>query len=173
MIDRLTFFFFYSLGLACTLPALFPSLRLFWFAPLIVLSFYQRPRVACLWLACVCGFVIDLFSSYTRFGLHALNYCLTATLLYPAKSHFFEDSPTTLPGLTWLFVITSTVFQALLLKALGQPFNFSWEWIKLDLIWMPFYDALYAGIAFALPLLFLPSKVLRKPQSLFSSHRGL
>ncbi len=154
--NHISIFFIYTLLYLLFLPPLFPSLRLLFFAPFLVFTFYHRGKITCLWLALLCGLIIDLFASQTRLGMHALNYCLTTLLLYSQKCHFFEDSPSTLSILTFFFAIFSTLIQVCLLYAFGHSLILSWEWIKNDLFWLPLYDALYAGIAFTLPSLFFP-----------------
>lgn len=171
MYDRTTFCFAYTIVLLLLAPIFFPHWHLFWFAPALVLAFYHRSKRGCLWLALMTGCLIDLLSANTRFGLQAINYCLAAWLLYPTKFHFFEENPTTLPTLTWLFSLLSTLLQAVLLAVFGSSLVLTWNWVKLDLIIMPLYDALYAGLAFTLPLLFFPPKTQKRSSTLFTSSR--
>lgn len=148
---RLTPLFAYTCSLALILPILFPSARLFYFAPFLILSFYQLPLPKCLWWALICGFIVDLLSSQTRLGIYSINYCVTAALLYRYKYFFFEDRPSTIPVMTACFAFVSALIQLGLFYITGKVFSFSWEWVKSDLLWMPLQDAFYALIAFTLP----------------------
>jgi rod shape-determining protein MreD len=144
-------FFLYTLFLSLTIPLFFPSLRLLFFAPFLVFCFYHHSKKTCLWLAFLCGLFVDLLSSYMRLGIYALNYCLTVQLLYSQKRHFFQDSRSTLPILTYLFALLSTCLHASLLYSFGKEVGLSWEWIKTDLLGMPIRDAIYTTIAFTFP----------------------
>lgn len=152
---HLSILFLYTLSLTIILPSLLPDLPLLFFAPFLVSAFYQQNKMRCLWLALVCGLIIDLLSSQMRFGFYALNYILTVELLYGYKYHFFEDHLTTLPLLTCIFTVLLTAIHLLLLYLFGYGIIPTWTWVKNDLILMPLYDGLYAFIAFSLPTLFL------------------
>ena len=152
--SRLFIFFTYTLFLAFLLPIFFPQLYLIYFAPFLVASFYRQKKIKCLWLAFLCGFLIDLFSTQTRLGFYALTYFLTAEILYNQQRNFFEDRFSTLPIMTFLFAIISTVIQIPLLYAFDIGLDLSMEWFKNDLILNPLYDAIYAALAFTLPSIF-------------------
>lgn len=132
-------------------PLFFPKLRLMFFAPYIVIVCYHCSFGKALWNAFICGMVLDLFSSFPLFGLSALNYCLTTSILYFQTRHFFEDKPFTLSIMTWFFVIVSSILQTFLLIFLGFNSLFSWQWIMTDLMIMPLCDAAYAYLGFSLP----------------------
>ncbi|WP_068468408.1 rod shape-determining protein MreD [Candidatus Protochlamydia phocaeensis] len=163
---RLLILFIYTFLLAFVLFPLFPSLRLTFFAPFLIISFYRQHKINCLWLAILCGFVLDLFSTQTRIGFYALTYCLTVELLYSSKRHFFEDSLSTIPLMTFFFAILATLLQTVLLYIFGQGLILSWQWAKNDLFWMPLQDALFAGLAFSFPSLLLPSYRPRRKANL-------
>lgn len=150
---QIMFPFFYTFTLMVCLPPLLPDLRVLFFAPFLVYSFYHQTKEGSLWLALLCGLIIDLLSAHTRLGFYALNYCLTTNLLYRQKKHFFADNLSTLPIMAFIFSALSTLIQAILLYAFGQGMILSLDWIAIDLIWLPMLDALYAGIAFTLPSL--------------------
>lgn len=118
--------------------------------------------MGCLWLALACGLIIDLLAAQTRLGLYSLNYCAVTWILFNQKKHFFEDSFSTFPIMTFLFSVISTLFHALLLYISSHSIEFSWGWIKSDLIFMPLTDALYAALAFTIPYHLLPKKYFRK-----------
>lgn len=148
---RLDFAFAFCLALSLATPALFAQLRLTFFAPFLVIVCYQKPLPACLWFAFVCGIILDLFSSYTRFGMHALDFCLTLLILYPQRRNFFADSLTTLPVMTFLFASLSSLIMAILLYAIEMKNIFSLLWIVADVILLSIADAAYAFFCFILP----------------------
>lgn len=159
---RISGFFFYSIILALTLPIFLPQLALMFFAPFIVITYYYKDKISCLWLSLVCGLIIDLLSDNNRLGVYALNYCLTTFILYRQKYHFFEDNLTTFPIMTFLFSCFSSLLQALLLYLFGKGIIFSWDWFKLDIILFPFIDSLFAALCFTLPFFLLPKPLKRK-----------
>lgn len=165
--NRILIFFIYALGLSLCVPALFPSLRLTFFAPFLVFIFYQKDKTTGMWWAFLCGLIIDLLSTHMRLGTYAFTYCLVTWILYPHKQHFFEDNLTTLPLMTALFSILSILIQICLLYTMNQKILFSWNWMKEELFWTPVQDGLYAGIAFSFPSLFFP-KITKRPTSLFA-----
>lgn len=136
-------------------PVFFPSLRLTFFAPFLVISYYQKPRTTALWLSFFCGLFLDLLSPYPRLGILALNYCLTTFILYSQKFNFFEDKLSTLPFMTFLFAFISTLIQAVLYSIFVSSIDISFSWIVADLGLFPLYDAIFAFACFNLPGLFL------------------
>lgn len=159
---RLLLWFFYALFLSVTLPLLLPDLRLFYFAPFLVISYYSGTLLHSLWWSIITGGIVDLFSAGTRFGSCALIYCLTTLFLHRYKYYFFEDRPTTLPIMTYLFVLISTILQALLYQIFEDKTIVSLEWLKRDIGLMPLKDALFAWTCFTLPR----SIILRQRRSL-------
>jgi rod shape-determining protein MreD len=133
------------------LPALFPSWRLIFFAPFLVILYYQKSYLSCLWISLSCGLLLDLLSAHERIGLHAVDYCLTTFILYKQRRHFFADSLTTLPIMTYLFSAISTLLQLGLIYIFQYKVQLSWEWVFTDLIYMPAMDALYAFVCFIFP----------------------
>jgi rod shape-determining protein MreD len=132
----------------------FPNLRLIAFAPFLAIVFTRKTFISSLWIACLCGLIIDLLSSQLRLGLHALNYSLTAVLVYHQKRNFFEDKPTAFSLYTILVSCASTLLQLFLLYTFDKSLNFTWELALTDLIVMPVIDGAYAFLWFALPMKF-------------------
>ncbi len=157
---RLTVFFFYTFALTLTLPVLLPQLHLIYFAPFLVASFYRSSKINALWLAVLCGTIIDLLSAHTTLGFYALAYTLTVLIFYSQQRNYFEDRLSTLPIMTFLFAVTTTVIQATLLFVFDNGITFTWEWITNDLLLNPLYDALYALLAFT-----LPTRIFLRPQN--------
>ena len=146
-------FFFITFSLTVFAPIIFPGLHLLYFAPFICSVYYSKSYSSALWVSLFCGLVLDLLSAPLRFGLHALNFTLTSAFLYSWKQHFFEDQPTTLPILTFLFSVVSTLIQIVLLYTFESRVALSLQWVITDLVAMPGTDALYAFICFSLPKL--------------------
>jgi rod shape-determining protein MreD len=153
-----TFLYFYSLSLLFILSSFFPNSGLFYFAPMMILSFYKHSLPACLWWGLVCGLTIDLFASETKLGFYALNYCLATLILYRYKYQFFEDSLSTLPIMTFIFGFCTTLISTILYSAVITPIPLSLKWLYHDLLWLPINDAIYAAMAFTLPLQWIKQK---------------
>lgn len=150
---RLDLAFCFSLALTLAIPAVLPAIRLWFFAPFLIMACYQIPLSSCLWLAFFCGLILDLLTSQTHLGIHALAFCLTLMLLYNQKRNFFADSLTTLPIMTFLFSCIASLMMAILLYAVEVKFIFSWYWILTDLLLMPSADAAYAFFCYIFPAL--------------------
>jgi len=156
----LFFPFLYALFSLIFGPVLFPSLRLLFFAPYLIIVFYRRSRLVSLWHALAAGLIVDAFSSHAFFGITSLNYCLVAFFLYGQTRNFFEDKLSTLPFMTFLFSFLSSSFQAILLNFFGYTFPLSLLWVFTDLFLMPFLDAAYGCLLFSLPF-YLYKKIAR------------
>jgi rod shape-determining protein MreD len=167
-LKRLDLTWLFCLILTLTASSLSPYFRLSFFAPFLVIACYKKPLIACLWFSLLCGLILDLLSSHTRIGIHALTFCITISLLYPQKRNFFADSLSTLPIMTFLFASLSSFIMALLLYSLEMNSMLSWNWILTDLIIMPAADGLYAFCCFILPAL-LFGKPRRRSKDYFLS----
>jgi len=159
--------------LICTLfsSMFFPSCRLFFFPPFIIILFYQKPYTFCLWSALLCGLILDLLSFQTRLGLNALAYCLTTILLYGQTRNFFADRLSTLPIMTFFFSFLCTLLQGLLINIFDKEMIFSWTWLVSDLLIMPLLDALFALMVFNVPMLFFRKRP-RRGKDYFMERRG-
>ncbi len=153
--------FLISFFLTIWMPTILPQLRLYFFAPYLIILLYKRPLIRCLWGALACGLIIDLLSSYHHLGLHAVNYVLTIAVLYQQRRHFFADSPTTLPIMVYLFSVISTIIQVPLLFVFEQKLPMTADWIRTDLLLMPLLDATYAFSLYILPFWIFGKRRLR------------
>jgi rod shape-determining protein MreD len=142
-------------------PALFPGWRLMFFAPFLVILYYQKSFITCLWISLACGLLLDLLSSHERIGLNAADYCLTTFILYKQRRHFFADSLSTLPLMTLFFSFISTLLQLCLIYVFQNKVNISWQWAFTDLVAFPVLDATYAFVIFILPFLFFGKRPRR------------
>ncbi len=107
---------------------------------------------------------MDLFASRWRLGIHVVTYCLTTVVLYRGKAHFFEDKISTLPTMTLLFAVISTLIETVLLGVFSSGLPFSWGWTATDLVLLPVADAIYAMAWFS-----LPAYLLRRRPSRFDN----
>ncbi len=148
----LWFPFFLASAITIFGGVLLPSVQLLAFSPFFALVYNRKSFIASLWIAILCGILSDLLCSQLKFGLYALNYCLTTTLIYQQKKHFFEDKPTALSLFTVLISSTSTFLQLLLTYAFDKGLPFSWKLVLTDLIEMPFIDGVYAYLWFFCPM---------------------
>jgi len=148
-LDKRDLGLFFGAALALTLFG--PNLRLFYFAPFVVTLLYQKPLTGALWPALGCGLILDLLASGERFGINATLYALSAAALFPLRRHFFADSLSTLPLMTFFFSLLVTTGHLLLTKKLPLTFN----WFLSDMLLMPLADAAYAFCCFTLPWLLL------------------
>lgn len=157
-----------SAGLLCTLfvPLFFPSLHLLFFPAALIYSLYRKPLTKTLWLGFFAGIFLDLLSANVRFGLHALNYVFALYLLEKIKRHFFEDSLTTIPLMTFLFSALSALLQIPLFALLDQPLPLNFKLFAGDVLIMPAADALFAALLYTLPVWAL-GKPTRRGQDYF------
>ena len=165
---RLDLIFIFSMVSLIATPALLPQWHLLFFAPFLVIASYQKSFSTCLWFAFFCGLFLDLLSSNIYLGLHACCFGLTIAILYPQRRHFFADSISTLPILTFYFSLLSTLISAILFYCIESKNVFSWPWMWTDVIVMPMIDAFYAFCCFILPALVIGTKP-RKAKDYFSS----
>lgn len=140
----------------------FPQWKLTFFAPFLVIAYYKKPLETCLWLALGAGLFMDMMSSQRHLGIHALANVLTTAFLYPQKQHFFEDSLSTIPIMTFLFALIDTFFQIPLYTFFEQAIPLSRDGIIKDLLIMPMIDGFYGFLWFTLPAIFLPRQSKRE-----------
>lgn len=160
-------FFTITLLFSLLVPSLFPSARFLFFVPFLITTYYQKSFATCLWLSFLCGFILDILSS-SFIGLHALNYCLATGLLFSQRKHFFSDSLSTLPLMTYFFSFFSTLLEAVLVHTFDTPVSLSLHWFFTDLMIMPLLDGIYAFICFIVPFYFFGIKQ-RKGKDYFLS----
>lgn len=154
--------FFYASALFLFLLPLWPALKLSFFVPFLIKAYYQKDKIGCLWLSLLCGLILDLFSSSERLGFYAFNYCTVTYFLYSQKRHFFEESLSTLPIMTFSFAFLSTLIHFCLLYVFGKNVQLSFAWVTTDLFFFPLIDAFYAGLLFTLPSLFFSQPQRRR-----------
>jgi rod shape-determining protein MreD len=154
---NLRLLFFIALSLILFIPSIFPSFRISFFAPVLVIAFYQGKLSTSLGYALAAGISMDLLSSADRLGLHALIYSFTCVLLYSQKKNFFADSLTTLPIMTFFFSSLSTLM--LFVATDTEPFrHMTVAFIFSDLFFLPGIDGLLSFLILIFPFLLLGQK---------------
>lgn len=160
--------FLAAIALTLLTPFVFPGLKIHYFIPCIVLLFYQKSFVACLWGSLTSGLFLGLLSAPTMLGLYAINYTLTTALLYGQRKHFFADSVSTLPLMTFFYSAVSAAIEAVLFNLFDTGPKISAPWMLTDLLILPAVDALFAFSAFILPFL-LFGRPIRKGKDYFQA----
>lgn len=133
--------------------ALFPQFKFLAFSPFLALLYNRSNFLTSVWIASLCGLMIDLLSSEFRLGIHALTYCLATFLLYQQKKHFFEDKPVALSIFTLIISSVSSVLQLLLISIFDRALPLSLGMLVTDLVMMPLFDAVYAFLCFCCPIM--------------------
>lgn len=161
----------FSLLMILITPSLTTCLQLFFLVPCIVICFYQRSFLTCLWISFGFGLFIDLLSS-DLFGLNILVYCLAVAILYRYKKHFFADSNSTLPICCFLFSSLCAILQILITYALDREIGMGMNWILSNTVIMPCLDALYAFFIFQVPTLIFGKRRSYGKDYFFNSAEG-
>jgi len=132
-------------------PQCIPWCRITFFAPFLVIACYRVPLHHTLWWALACGATLDIIGAGTRLGIMAITFCAATTILFRLKKHFFEDNLSTIPIMTGIFALTSTLLHAVLSKIFDPSIRFSFAWLITDMILLPALDVGYAALFFTLP----------------------
>ncbi len=140
--------FFFSLIAFLFVPIIWPTIKLFFFVPFIIVTFYQLSYIGSLWASLFCGLAIDCLSVHPFFGINAFKYTLTTFVLYPYRVNFFSDRASTLPLMTCVFSFVVTLISMLWASIFEKKQLFSWNLLYTDLFLMPIADSLYALIFF-------------------------
>ncbi|MEI8125194.1 MAG: rod shape-determining protein MreD [Parachlamydiaceae bacterium] len=139
--------------LTLTAPVIYPSARLLFFSPFIIVVIYQKTLTVSLGYAFLCGLLIDLLSPSPRLGMHALDFSLATGMLYSQQRNFFADSLSTLPLMTFFFSVLSSAISPVLLVTIGTQNIFSLDWVFTDVFFMSAIDAVYAFVLFIVPFM--------------------
>lgn len=137
--------FYTSLLMLIVGPCIFPA-PVTIFAPFLALASCSYSAHKALWLALLCGLILDIFSCHP-FSMHIWSYLVAALLLYKLKRHLFIQSPTSLFVATALFSLIATCIQAFLFF----HFSFNGRFLLTDLVIMPLMDGVYAFVCFVCP----------------------
>ena len=147
---NLSLCFLSSFILSFLTPSIAPYIKIMFFAPFLVITFYQKELISSLWWAFATGLIIDLISFQPPFGFYACNYVITTLILHPQRRNFFADHMTTLPIMTFFFSVVSTILQLIVLQIFANPVMISMRFLLTDVLIMPLVDALFAYVWFEL-----------------------
>ncbi len=149
------------------LPPLFPNWSVNLFFPLIIFSLLAQQGLP---LAFACGLMSDLFISDMALGWLTLFSLVAYYLVGRIKHLITEDSFFSLALFTLIYSIVIDFLQLIFKKGIGlEAFLtlFQWEWIT-----HPFANAIFASLAFSLPLFLAPMSHRRKKPALFRYKKG-
>lgn len=159
-----------SLAQLFLMPIFNTSLRLSFLIPCLVVLFYQRTFIFCLWSSFFSGLLLELLSSESFLGLYVTSYCCAAAIIYPQKKHFFADNLSTLPILTCLTSVCVTFSQVLLIYIFQKEVLLNWSWFATNILFMPFFDSAYAFFLFLMPTILFGKR--RRHGKDFFMHRS-
>ncbi|NGX62065.1 MAG: hypothetical protein K940chlam9_01558 [Chlamydiae bacterium] len=143
-----------KIALALSLAAFLffsPRFPLLYFAPYLVVCFYQLSFTHTLFRSLGCGVLVDLFSSNPHFGLHSLVYFLVSAALYHQKQNFFADKLSTVPIMTTFFSLLSTLLFLVARFFSSSPLHLSWRGVMTEFFALPLLEGTYALLVFSLP----------------------
>lgn len=146
--------FFLALFGALFGTALVPHWHVMAFAPFLAITYQRNKLLGALWLALICGLIMDLITSQFRMGMFSLNYLLTTLLLFSQRRHFFEDKSLAISLYSALISFVSSLIHFFLLFCMGNNPAFSLKFFMADLLVMPLFDAVYALVWFIGPIKF-------------------
>lgn len=147
--------FFAALLMTLFHSAFHTSWAFCYFAPFLVIVFYQKPLRTALWISLGCGLLLDSLSSHPKFGLHATAFVMTASLLYGQKKRFFADHLSTLPIMTFFYSLISTCILISLHGICEKSFPVSKVGLFTDCIAMALADGILAFGYYILPFILL------------------
>lgn len=164
---RLQYIFLTALILTLFFPIFFAGFPIFFLAPVIVISIYQRSAIGACWIALACGLVQDLLYSPDRFGPYTLSLVISTAVLYPQRRHFFADNLTTLPIMTYLLSALAALLQIGYVMVMEKTFFFSVQWLIADVFILPLVDSIAAFGLFIAPFLLFGARP-RKGEDYFT-----
>lgn len=147
---KLLYSFILSTLLAVFSSAIIPSFKPVFYAPFLVICFLNSSFTTSLWLACLGGVFVDIFSS-THMGLNALIYTTLSATFYRQK-RYFKDTPANIALFTVLLSFLYTLLSVIFLFILDKGVKLSFFSILTDFVVLPVFDGLYSLVFFALPL---------------------
>ncbi len=128
-----------SLFATVLIHALFPSIHLNFFIPLLILYIYKKPLFPSLWASFFAGLCLDLVSAQHALGCYPAIFLCCTLLVSRLKRFLFDDKPITFLLLGMLYSILFTALQYLFLTN-GQLHLHSWEWVLSDWIVYPLIE---------------------------------
>ena len=117
-------------------------------APIILLV-YSTTSGFCYFAAFLSGLYLDCLTGSPRLGFIALSMLVSLRMLYPWRLYFFKDSITTLPVMTYLFAVLSTLIQCFLALILDIPSPITSLRLAISEVFvMPLLDVIWGVLAF-------------------------
>lgn len=148
----LLFPFGLALSATCFLSSVLAGATLLPFAPFLTLTYYRLSLSKALWAAFGCGLIVDLLSSYHRFGITSLTFCLTSFILYRQKRHFFQDKPIAFSLFSAIVSSFLTLTKLGILSLTEAPIRLNFTSAISDLVVMPLGDGVFAFLWFTCPI---------------------
>ena len=134
---------------------LLPQMRLLTMAPFLCLAFALTSFHVSLWIAMLCGTLIDLFSAQLQMGFYALCMTLTALLCYRFRRFFLWENRLTFALYTILFSFCMAIIEILFHALFDHPVPFGMLSLGIHLIVMPILDGIYGILWVFIPTLLL------------------
>lgn len=154
--------FLLSFLLTLICPLINAPLKLNFFAPIIVISFYQKSLNYSLWFSLLCGSIFDVFHQPDLLGLEILAFSLSTLLLYNQKQNFFSDYITTLPIMTFFYSSSNFLIECIIMYLIDKPsFFITFKFITSNLLFYPLLDGIYALLFLILPFKLFGKRQLR------------
>lgn len=150
---KLSLIFFLCLLSSFIIPFMTSFYHFIFFAPFLIICFYQKSLWVSLWLAASVGIIDDIFST-SIFGLSSFNYVLVSLLLYRIKKHFFEDRASTLSIMTFFFSSLSIFIKAILEVIFSYSFPMTSHFFFTDIFLLPLFEGILVYVLYIFPYQF-------------------
>jgi hypothetical protein len=123
---------------------LFPSIRPLGYVGALTLTISRFPLPYALWIGAGIGLLIDAASPSIPFGFFAINYTLSALVVFRYKKFFSEEKILIFPIYAILFSFISTFIHFILYGLIDLQLKLNFFTLLTDLILMPIFDGVYA-----------------------------
>ncbi len=134
------------------LASLFSRLDVHFFAPPLVMLITMGTLMQTMTTSLIIGCFLDIATHSPRLGFIALSYLLTSYTLYSCKRLLTHDSFVSLPLLTYIFSMLTSLFHIIIAFLFDIPLpSQTAAWIIQDAFLMPLFDVAYAIFVFSLP----------------------
>ncbi|MBN1914612.1 MAG: hypothetical protein JW769_01835 [Parachlamydiales bacterium] len=129
----------------------FSPLKLYYFAPFLVLVALRTSFNSALWIAALTGLLIDLLNSSHHFGTYSLCYTLSVMLLMTQKK-YLNDKAVNMGFYTFAFSFITSLFLIISSYIFDRGVVLSPLSLITIFFLMPLIDMIYALLWIALPL---------------------
>lgn len=121
------------------------------FAPFLVMVYYQRSFAHNLWISFGCGLILDMISFDTPLGFYASTFLVVSAILFHQRKNFFSDNLSTMPLMVFFFSFLSLFFQIAFISFLERQMPLSKPYLIQRQIFLPVMDAVIAFFLFIFP----------------------